>query len=78
MSYFHTPNYVSRFAQELKSNTNERGVKSTCTKSNRMGKHDNLSLEQEHIVKIICNEIRLAPEEALHLPIPKTDRVTSR
>ncbi len=42
------------------------------------GKHENLSLEQEHITKIICNEIRFAPEEALHLPIPKTDRVTSR
>ena len=37
-------------------------------------KHENLS----YITKIICNDIRLAPEGVLHLPIPKTDRVTSR
>lgn len=41
-------------------------------------KHENLSLEQKYITNIIYNDIRLAPEEALHLPIPKTDRVTSR
>lgn len=40
------------------------------------GNHDNLSLDQEHIADIICNEIMLAPEEVLHLPMPKTDRVT--
>jgi AraC-like DNA-binding protein/mannose-6-phosphate isomerase-like protein (cupin superfamily) len=35
----------------------------------------NLNIEQEYIANIICNEIRIAPEEALHLPMPKTQRV---
>ena len=36
---------------------------------------DRLTDEQEHIANIICNEIRQAPENVLHLPMPKTLRV---
>lgn len=53
-------------------------LRALALRATEWGKHDNLSLEQEHIANIICNEIRFAPEEALHLPIPKTGRVTSR
>ncbi|BCD90033.1 AraC family transcriptional regulator [Francisella halioticida] len=34
-----------------------------------------LTEEQEYIATIICNEIRRAPEEALHLPMPKSQRL---
>lgn len=38
-------------------------------------KQQTLNEEQEYIATIICNEIRRAPEEALHLPMPKSNRL---
>ena len=34
-----------------------------------------LTQEQESIANIICNEARTAPEEALHLPMPKSQKL---
>ncbi|GMN90190.1 AraC family transcriptional regulator [Francisella sciaenopsi] len=38
-------------------------------------RRDSLTIEQESIASIICNEIIMAPEESLHMPMPKTQRV---
>ncbi|EDN36595.1 hypothetical protein FTCG_00797 [Francisella tularensis subsp. novicida GA99-3549] len=51
-------------------------LRALALRATEWDKYNNLSLEQEHIAKIICNEISLAPEEALHLPMPKAERVT--
>lgn len=38
-------------------------------------KNTRLTQEQEYIANIICNEVRIAPDEALHLPMPKSQKL---
>ncbi|MED7819255.1 helix-turn-helix transcriptional regulator [Francisella sp. 19S2-10] len=50
-------------------------LRALALRATEWDKKDKLTEEQEHIATIICNEIRRAPEEALHLPMPKSQRL---
>ncbi|MBY7733908.1 AraC family transcriptional regulator [Francisella philomiragia] len=49
-------------------------LRALALRATEWDKQQMLTSDQENIAKIICNEISSAPEEALHLPMPKTDR----
>lgn len=48
-------------------------LRALALRATEWDKQQMLTSDQENIAKIICNEISSAPEEALHLPMPKTD-----
>ncbi|AIT09044.1 AraC family transcriptional regulator [Candidatus Francisella endociliophora] len=50
-------------------------LRALALRATEWSKTDSLTVEQEHIANIICNEVRSAPEESLHLPMPKSQKL---